>query len=101
PWQAGDLVQDAFLQFIALRPDLDQIRDLDAFLYAIVRNVHRSMLYRHLRFPHLSLSALDFDSASEGVRLADKEVLQSVIDDLIAVCDFTCERKEVSKTGSL
>lgn len=101
PWQAADLVQDAFLQFIALRPDLDQIRDLDAFLYAIVRNVHRSMLYRHLRFPHLSLSALDFDSASEGIRLADKEVLQSVIDDLIAVCDFTCERKEVSKTGSL
>jgi RNA polymerase sigma factor (sigma-70 family) len=101
PWQAGDLVQDAFLQFIALRPDLDQIRDLDAFLYAIVRNVHRSMLYRHLRFPHLSLSALDFDSASEGVRLADKDVLESVIDDLIAVCDFTCERKEVSKTGSL
>jgi RNA polymerase sigma factor (sigma-70 family) len=101
PWQAGDLVQDAFLQFIALRPDLDQIRDLDAFLYAIVRNVHRSMLYRHLRFPHLSLSALDFDSASDGVRLADKEVLLSVIDDLFAVCDFTCERKEVSKTGSL
>lgn len=101
PWQAADLVQDAFLQFIALRPDLDQIRDLDAFLYAIVRNVHRSMLYRHLRFPHLSLSALDFDSASEGVRLADKEVLQSVLDDLIAVCDFACERKDVSKTGSL
>ncbi len=101
PWQAGDLVQEAFLQFIALRPDLDQIRDLDAFLYSIVRNVNRSMLYRHLRVRQISLSALDFDSAGEGVRLADQEVLQSVLDDFIAVCDFACERKEVSKTGSL
>lgn len=101
PWQAGDLVQEAFLQFMALRPDLDQIRDLDAFLYSIVRNVNRSMLYRHLRVRQIPLSAVDFDSAEEGLRLADQEVLQSVMDDLVAVCDFSCARKEVSKTGSL
>ena len=101
PWQAGDLVQEAFLQFMALRPDLDQIRDLDAFLYSIVRNVNRSMLYRHLRVRQIPLSAVDFDSAEEGLRLTDQEVLQSVIDDLVAVCDFACARKEESKTGSL
>jgi RNA polymerase sigma factor (sigma-70 family) len=101
PWQAGDLVQEAFLQFMALRPDLDQIRDLDAFLYSIVRNVNRSMLYRHLRVRQIPLSAIDFDSAEEGLMLADQEVVQSVIDDLVAVCDFACARKQVSKTGSL
>ena len=101
PWQAGDLVQEAFLQFMALRPDLDQIRDLDAFLYAIVRNVNRSMLYRHLRVRQIPLSAIDFDSAEEGFLLADRDVLESVRDDLVAVCDFACARKEVSKTGSL
>lgn len=101
PWQAEDLAQDAYLQFMAIRPDLDQIQNLDAYLYAVVRNLHRSLLHRHLRLRQVPLSILDFDRAEDGLKLTEKEQLQEVCTDLELVREFACERRETSKSGSL
>jgi RNA polymerase sigma factor (sigma-70 family) len=101
PWEADDLTQEAFLQFMAIRPNLDEIKNLDAYLYAIVRNLHRSLLHRHLRLRHVSLSILDFDRAEDGLKLTDKERWQQVCADLELVRQFACERRETSKIGVL
>src|SRR6266567_7267802 len=68
--EAEDLVQDAFIDFIHSRPDLSSVRNLDAFLYTIVRNIHRSQLQTHLRRRNLLLTAIDYDSAELGLQAA-------------------------------
>jgi RNA polymerase sigma factor (sigma-70 family) len=99
--EAEDLVQDAFVDFIHSRPDLSGVRNLDAFLYAIVRNIHRSQLQRHLRRRNLLLSVVDYDSADLGLNAAAPGRLLEVREQLHRVCQFACERKRTSKAGSL
>ena len=101
PWEADDLTQEAYLQFMAIRPNLDEIQNLDAFLYTIVRNLHRSLLNRHLRLRHVSLSTIDFDRAEDALKLADKEHSQCVCQDLELIRQFACERRGTSKVGTL
>src|SRR5579864_8629073 len=62
--EAEDLVQDAFIDFIHSRPDLRAVQNLDAFLYTILRNIHRSQLQRHLRRRNLLLTVVDYDCAN-------------------------------------
>jgi len=104
PWQAEDLAQDAFVQFMAMRPDLDRIGNLDGYLFTLVRNLYRSPLYRNWPLRPVSLSILDFDSIEDGLRSIDrnaKEHLRKVAQNLTAICEFACQRKETSKAGSL
>ena len=98
--QAEDLTQDAFLDFTRSKPDLSQIRNLDAFLYQSVRNLHRSQLYRHLRRQQLLNSAFDYDSVTEGLQVIDQAYLFQVWEELRRVCRFVCEEKESSKFAS-
>ena len=99
--EAEDLVQDVFIDFIHSRPDLSGVRNLDAFLYTIVRNIHRSQLQRHLRRLNLLLSVVDYDSAALGLRAAAPARLLEIREQLHRVCQFACERKRTSKAGSL
>jgi DNA-directed RNA polymerase specialized sigma24 family protein len=98
--QAEDLTQDAFLDFTRSKPDLSQIRNLDAFLYQSVRNLHRSQLHRHLRRQQLLNSAFDYDSVTEGLRVIDQAYLFQVWEELRRVCRFVCEEKKSSKFAS-
>jgi RNA polymerase sigma factor (sigma-70 family) len=99
--EAEDLVQDAYIDFVHSRPELAPIRNLDAFLYTFVRNLHRSRLHRHLRRKDLLLSVVDYDSAETGLEGSDPGHLLEVWEDLCQVCQFACERKETSKAGSI
>jgi RNA polymerase sigma factor (sigma-70 family) len=99
--EAEDLAQDAFIDFVRSHPDLIAIRNLDAYLYTFLRNLHRSRLHRHLRRRDLLLSVIDYDSAETGLYSSDPGHLFQVSEDLYRVCDFACERKETSKAGSI
>jgi RNA polymerase sigma factor (sigma-70 family) len=99
--EAEDLVQDTFIDFIHSRPDLSAVQNLDAFLYTILRNIHRSQLQRHLRRRNLLLLVIDYDSANLGLHAAAPVRLLEVREPLHRVCQFACERKNSSKAGSL
>ncbi|HLA12383.1 MAG TPA: RNA polymerase sigma factor [Pyrinomonadaceae bacterium] len=100
--KAEDLVHDAYLQWTLVRPDLDSIHNLDGYLYGMLRNMHAAELRRSLRHPTASLSVVEYDSALLSLQRASDELhIAGLQDQLRAVCDYACARKETSKAGSL
>ncbi|HEU5240239.1 MAG TPA: sigma factor, partial [Pyrinomonadaceae bacterium] len=47
--RAEDVLHDAFIQFSFSRPDLNQIEDLEAYLYGMLRKLHLSQMRRDSR----------------------------------------------------
>ncbi|HEV3468676.1 MAG TPA: sigma-70 family RNA polymerase sigma factor [Pyrinomonadaceae bacterium] len=99
--RAEDLVQDAFVHFTLARPDLAAVGDLDAYLYAVLRNLNVSHLRRLRRLQGRALPAADYDSAEVSLRAADPRDAIRVQDELRACCRYACARKETSKAGSV
>src|SRR5919199_785835 len=65
--RAEDLVQDAFVHFTLARPDLARVRNLDAYLYSVLRNLNVSHLRRRERLRARALSIVEYDSAELGL----------------------------------
>jgi RNA polymerase sigma factor (sigma-70 family) len=99
--RAEDLVHDAYVQFSLSRPDLKAIRNLDGYLYAMLRNLHLSQVRRSLRIQHRTLSIIDYDSAEIGLRAGDPGQQIRLQDELRQVCQYACVRKQTSKAGSV
>jgi DNA-directed RNA polymerase specialized sigma24 family protein len=98
---AQDLVQDAFIRFTLVQPPLDEVERLDAYLYAMLRNMHTSRVRRICRVSEVSLSILDFDSLDIGLEHLDARRRVEVRQTLRAACDYGCLRRLSSKVGSL
>ncbi|MBO0859854.1 MAG: sigma-70 family RNA polymerase sigma factor [Chloracidobacterium sp.] len=98
---AEDLVQDAFIQFILARPDLQEIENLDAYLYGMLRYMHLSSLRRGARMQDRALSIVEYDSVITGLRAADPRDRIHLRDQLRRVCQYTCIRKETSRAGGV
>ena len=98
---AEDIVHDAFLQFTLGRPDLDEIQNLDGYLYTTLRNRFLSHVRRNAKSPIDRLSAIDYDSAEISLRASDPRTLMQVHEELLLICRYACERKETSKAGSV
>ena len=98
---AEDLLHDTFVQFTFSRPDLNTIRDVDSYLYAMVRNSHISHLRRALNVRTTLLSMVEFDSLEVGLRVTDVQDQIKVQDELRLICHYACLRKESSKGGSV
>ncbi|HEV2761644.1 MAG TPA: sigma-70 family RNA polymerase sigma factor, partial [Pyrinomonadaceae bacterium] len=99
--QAEDLVHDAFIQFTLSGPELDGIRNLDGYLYTMLRNLRLSQIRRRQHAPGRSLSALQYDSAELSLRAVDPRDQIRVQDELRQICRYACIRKETSKAGSV
>lgn len=99
--RAEDLVQDAFIQFTVARPDLSTIRNLDGYLYEILRNLHLSQIRRATRNRVQQLSIVEYESAETGLLKVEPRDPFKVREELLAVCHYACERKQTSKTGSI
>jgi RNA polymerase sigma factor (sigma-70 family) len=99
--QAEDLVHDAFIQFTLTRPDLDSIQNLEGYLYGMLRNMHLSEVRRAARTHNRHISIIDYDSAEIALRSADPWDQIQARDELRAVCNYACARKEKSKAGSV
>ncbi len=98
---AEDLVHDAYVQFTLNRPELAAIHDLDAYLYAMLRNSHVSHLRRALNVRSTSLSMVEFDSLEIGLRVTDVQDQIKVQDELRLICHYATLRKQSSKAGSV
>ena len=61
--EAEDLVHDAFVRVLLVRPDLASIGHPDAYLRTILRNLHTARLRRRAYRAETPLSIADFDSA--------------------------------------
>lgn len=99
--RAEDLVHDAFVQFTMSRPDLTAINNLEGYLYAMLRNMHLSNVRRAVRRPTVPILVLEYDSAEMGLRAMDAHAQISARDQLRAVCDYACARKETSRAGAV
>ncbi len=98
---AEDLVHDAFIQFSLSRPALHDIRDLDAYLYVVLRNINVSRVRRVNHLQKLTLTAADYDSAEIALRSVNPRAQLNVRAELRSVCHYACVRRETSKAGSL
>src|SRR5260370_9649991 len=72
--KAEDLVHDAYIQWTLVRPDLQLIRNLDGYLYGMLRNMHAAELRRSMRHPMASLSVVEYDSALMSLQRANDEL---------------------------
>ncbi len=98
---AEDLLHDAFVQFTLAQPNLNQIRDLDNYFYGMLRNLHLLQVRRETRNRLQQLSVVEYDSAEDGLRTIDLRDRLHVQDQLRGVCQYTCARKETSKSASV
>lgn len=98
---AEDLIQDAFVFLVHSRPDFGTARNTDAYLYGILRNLHRAQLSRAIRQQQMSLPILDFDSAEWALSVLNDEILLRAQNDLRRICHFSCHRKETAKSPSI
>ena len=98
---AEDLVQDAFIQFTFTRPEISGIRNLEGYLYVLLRNLHMSQLRRAARARLQPLSIVEYESAEMSLRAADARDQIKAQDELRQICHFACARKESAWVGSV
>jgi RNA polymerase sigma factor (sigma-70 family) len=98
---AEDLVHDAFIQFTLSQPDLAAIKDLDSYLFIVLRNMHLSQVRRASQLRFAPISIADYDSAAIGLRAIDIQKHIQVAEELLRICDYVCSRKESSKAASV
>ena len=97
--EAEDLIQDAFLLLASTSVSTEDLRNVDGYIYTVLRNLHRSRYERARR--HVPLPIVDYDCARLGLSVTDSSGLVIVADQLRGICQFACERKETSKGGSV
>jgi len=66
---AEDLLQDAFVYFTQLKPELDGIQNLDAYLYTILENLQATYLRKGMRDEGLG-EGIGVCSCADGDRRA-------------------------------
>ncbi len=98
---AEDLLHDLFIQFTLNAPDLHKIKNLDGYLYTMLRNLYLTQRRRDTRNTLQQLSIVEYDSAEVGLRTVDLRDQIRAQDDLRRVCHYACARKETAKIGSV
>jgi len=98
---AEDLLHDTFIALTLGKPDLSAIHNLDGYLYTVMRNLHLSEVRRAARMPVSSFSVAEYDTAEMPFWVSDPREHIRMRDELAAVCQYACARKESSKGGSL
>ncbi len=97
---AEDLVQDAFIRFTVVQPPLQDVAQLDAYFYAMLRNMHTSRI-RRAQVAKVSLSILDFDSLDIGLDALDAPGRLEARQAVRAACEYGCVRRRSSKIRSI
>ncbi len=94
-----DLLQDAYVQFVVVRPDLSQVEHLDAYLATLVRHLYVSRMRLKANQQQLHVEIADYDSADVALHLSGTERLIAR-DALARVCAHVGTRKAISRTAS-
>jgi RNA polymerase sigma factor (sigma-70 family) len=98
---AGDLLQDAYIQFVVTEPDLERIDHLDAYLAAMVRNLHLSRLRRLANRQDTHVPIEEYDNAACALEHARPEDRIEASDALRRVCEYARSRKSSFKGASV
>jgi RNA polymerase sigma factor (sigma-70 family) len=98
--EAEDLLHDSFIEFSLGQADLSAIENIDGYLRTVLRNIHLSALRKSSRHPSQPLLLVDYDSLVIGLRQTEPQSRLQLQDQLRAICQYACLRKETSKAGS-
>jgi RNA polymerase sigma factor (sigma-70 family) len=98
---AEDLLQDAFIEFVRRRPDVEGIQDIDAYLRTMLRNMHVSGIRRVHSLKRGGRSCVDFDCLELAVAGIDPRLAWDRRLELELLCRYACSRKETSKSASV
>ncbi len=100
--QAEDLVHDVFVQLRLGGADFAAIENLEAYLFTVLRNLHRSQLTRAQRSPANPSLLVEYDSVEAGLQALHDDAGQRLetLAELRAICQFVCARKESAKAAS-
>jgi DNA-directed RNA polymerase specialized sigma24 family protein len=98
---AEDLVHDAYLQFCRSGQSLDEIQNLDGYLYSVLKYLHQSNLKRTARFPLKVLSPVEYDNVASSLNLQALDDGLSVQNDLRLLSFYLLSRKSRVKGASL
>jgi RNA polymerase sigma factor (sigma-70 family) len=99
--EAEDLVQDACVRLLVAPPDVSHVENLDAYLFAALRNLHTTRTRRRQLRPEAHLSIVDFDSAGFALEALAQTSSLHARDALRTACRYACARRFTSKTASL
>ena len=99
---AEDLVQDAFVQFVLARTQLEEIENVNGYLRRLLRNMHLSRLARLAqRMQDDAVSLADYDTVLLGWTAIEPERRMQAAEQLHQICAYACFRKESSRAGSV
>lgn len=101
--RAEDLLHDVFVQFTLARPNLDDIDNTEAYLFATARNLYISQSRLAINNRLNQLSIYEYDSAEIGLRavFSNSDEIITAQHELRQVCRYACARKESSAVGSI
>jgi RNA polymerase sigma factor (sigma-70 family) len=99
---AEDLVQDAFVQFMLARTQLEEIENINGYLRRLLRNMHLSRVTRvSQRLQDTALSIADYDTLRLGWTAIEPPRRMQAAEELQQICAYACFRKESSRAGSV
>ena len=99
---AEDLVQDAFVQFMLARTQLEEIENINGYLRRLLRNMYLSRVTRLNQRLHDSvLSIADYDTLRLGWTAIEPPRRMQAAEELHQICAYACFRKESSRAGSV
>jgi RNA polymerase sigma factor (sigma-70 family) len=99
--EAEDLLHDSFIYFTLCQTPVEQIENLDGYLYTMLRNLRLSRIRRLARLPQGQLSLIDYDSAELALSSVDPRAQIRIQDELRAICRYSIVRKASAKVGSV
>jgi RNA polymerase sigma factor (sigma-70 family) len=99
---AEDLVQDAFVQFMLARTQLEDIENINGYLRRLLRNMYISRVTRvSQRLHDTALSIADYDTFRLGWTAIEPPRRMQAAEELQQICAYACFRKESSRAGSV
>lgn len=100
---AEDLVQDAFVQFMLARTQLEEIENIDGYLRRVLRNMYISRVTRLAQRlqQDMAFSIADFDTLRLGWTAIEPPRRVQAAEQLHQICAYACFRKESSRAGSV
>ncbi len=96
-----DLVHDAYVQFVLTAPPLDEITNLDGYLFGLLRNLCLSHYRQSTKNRLNQLSIFDYDSAHDGLSTIDLRDQESAREELKRLCAYLAVRKDSTKSACI
>jgi DNA-directed RNA polymerase specialized sigma24 family protein len=98
--KAEDIVQEFCLYFTLTKPELDNVANLDGYLYTCLRHIYLSSMARSSREALHIISVAEFDSFEFAVSANYSGDPLQRQNDLRRICSYTVWRKESFKGAS-